>query len=301
MIDISSDLVTRFKESMITENKQPSTIESYSRDAQDFLVYLKSHHIDPLKAPPECLLWYRTYLSSDLIEADNSVRRKVIGVRQFFRFLASQNLVNDSPFDEMPIPNRDDSLDETLTEEEFESILSNISGSKLKRARDIAILNLLSRDGLKANELISLKWSQFVRSQATVAILHIPGDKSRTISLRQDSISSLLEYQKVFSEWKQTLSFEQQSAHIWLFISFKGKDSHIVLPRMTRHGLKFMLSELGEKSKVTHLHSESLRHLAIERLIKEGNRAEDIMRHLGLKQVGNIAKHLARSRTSNED
>jgi hypothetical protein len=67
---------------------------------------------------------------------------------------------------------------------------------------------------------------------------------------------------------------------------------------MTRHGLKFILYELGDKAGLAKLNTEQLRHFAVSYLIAEGRTAEEIMLHLGLRRLGNVAKHLARTATS---
>ena len=62
---------------------------------------------------------------------------------------------------------------------------------------------------------------------------------------------------------------------------------------MTRHGLKFILYEWGEKAGTKHLNTELLRHFAVTHLLREGRSPEEIMQHLGLRRMGNIAKHIA--------
>ncbi len=122
----------------------------------------------------------------------------------------------------------------------------------------------------------------------------MPGVKSRSIFLAPETVESLLVYQKYFKAWYDTRKPSQQALCRWLFVSFKGKDGSLVLPKMTRHGLKFLLYELGERFHVPHMNTENLRHYAIEHLLANGWEAEQIMQHLGLRRLGNIAKHIAR-------
>lgn len=297
MTDIDRLIIQKFREALKASSKQPATVESYSRDAEEFLRYLKSIPLDMLVAPPESLLWFRDYLGQD---AENSIRRKVIGIRQFYRFLASEKLILESPFDEMPIPERDDSLEAPLASKDLDTLISLVSQDNLKSCRDRAILLLLGLEGIKTHELIELQWKDFIVSATGTSVLHIPGDKSRSISLDSETKDSLLDYKHYFEKWRSTLQNQERINFCWIFVSFKGRDGSVVLPKMSRHGLKFMLSELGEKAKIKNLHSESLRHLAIEQLISSGKRPEDIMSHLGLRQLGNIGKHLAKKRVAHD-
>ena len=83
-----------------------------------------------------------------------------------------------------------------------------------------------------------------------------------------------------------------QNPHkIQMFCAFKGRDSALQLPSMTRHGLKFALYEIGDKVGIDKLNSETLRHHAVCYLLEKGKTTAEIMEHLGLKRPGNIAKH----------
>lgn len=289
------EIVTRFSESLRARNRQPSTVESYSRDAQDFLRFLEQSHLSLDMVEPETLLWFRDYLRDSAKERENSVRRKVIGVRQFFRFLAEERTISESPFDMMPLPERDDTLDETLSDARLHMLMDMVADDGLKASRDRALLHLLAFEGLKASEIIDLRWRDWV-SGKKVHTLTVPGLKSRTIELQEETSQSLDDYAAVFQHWLKAQTLDSQARFSWMFVAFKGKELPLVLPRMTRHGLKFMLHELGEKVGLKHLHTETLRHHAICYHLNRGRNPEDVMHHLGLRRLGNIGKHLAQHR-----
>ncbi len=291
------ELVLRFSAALRAKNRQPATVESYSRDAQDFLRFLEHSHLRLDSVEPQTLLWFRDHLRDTAGERENSVRRKVIGVRQFFRFLADEKMILSSPFDMMPIPERDDSLDEGLSDAKLESLFRAIPEQGIKHLRDRAILHLLAFEGLKASEIIDLQWRDLI-SGAKLQTLTVPGLKSRTISLQEDSFAGLAAYARSFTTWLDSLAPGSEERYPWMFIAFKGKDLPLVLPKMTRHGLKFMLHEVGEKSGLKHLHTESLRHHAMCYQLALGRGPEDVMHHLGLRRLGNIGKHLAQHRNS---
>src|SRR4051812_22818012 len=153
--------VNRFAESLRSRGKQPATVESYCRDAQRFLEYLGKYKMQASQVEPETLLAFQDFLRSDCEERDNSVRRTVIGIRQFYRFLSETQAIKGTPFDMVPIPVRDDRLPKGLSPDDVESLLRiALSGRpESKAARDATMVSLLAHEGIKANELISLKWS----------------------------------------------------------------------------------------------------------------------------------------------
>ena len=263
--------------------KSASTVESYTRDARRFHQYLKINRSAGLEANQ--LLAYQDYLRSKN-EKENSIRRSVIGIRQFFRYLTEvRGKSFSSPFDEVPIPTRLESTPHYLTTKNIDSLLElcEQNPNKLKASRDKAIISLLAFEGLKASELIGCEWSDFIQSTAKQASLHIRGDRHRVVSLSAKTSNALIEYRAQC----KNLAPEFRKK---MFISFKGRDAALPLPAMSRHGLKFMLSEIAQQTNLKKLNSELLRYYAISRMNKEGHTTADIMAHLGLKRLGNIAK-----------
>lgn len=292
MTPASDDILKRFAANLRAKDRQAATVESYTRDATEFLRYLDTFNM-PLKAvEPETLLAFRDHLITAK-DRENSVRRKIIGVRQFFRFLAFEKVISDSPFDAMPLPERDESLKIPIIPGQIESALKGMRATNLKSARDIAILRLLAFEGIKAHELIEFQTNDYVHSKDKGS-LFVPGVKSRSIYLALETTEAMGVYREYFEGWLATRKPSQQVPFRFLFVSFKGKDGSLVLPKMTRHGLKFLLYELGERFKIPHINTENLRHYAIEHQLANGWDAEQIMQHLGLRRLGNIGKHIAR-------
>src|SRR4051794_30178935 len=115
--------VEKFAENLRHRGKQPSTVESYCRDAQRFLDYLTYNRLAPTAVEAQTLLSYREHLFENAHEKTNSVRRSIIGVRQFYRFLTEQNHLRETPFEGVPIPERRDVLPATLLRTDIEKII----------------------------------------------------------------------------------------------------------------------------------------------------------------------------------
>ncbi|TWW12796.1 tyrosine recombinase XerD [Planctomyces bekefii] len=287
--------VDRFAESLRSRGKQPATVESYCRDAQRFLDYLGRYKVEPSQVEPETLLAFQEFLRSDCEERDNSVRRTVIGVRQFYRFLSDSQAIRATPFDMVPIPVRDDRLPKGLSPDDVESLLrSALSGRpEIKAARDAALVSLLAHEGIKANELIGLRWTDYLREKDRGS-LRINGSRSRAVPLSAESNELLAAYQDLFAQVKHPVIVGSTEKR--MFIAFKGRDAASPLPVMTRHGLKFILYELGDKTGLRKLNTEQLRHFAVSYLIANGRTPDEIMQFLGLRRIGNIAKHIVKDK-----
>ncbi len=284
---------TDFPENLKSRGKQPSTVESYSRDAGRFVEFMQEKKLRLGKLEPDILLEYENYLRHECEGRTNSVRRSMIGVRQFFRFLVDQKVLRESPFDAVALPARDEGLPDQLDEEDVAMLIEAAAASSppIKAARDRAIITLLAYEGLKASELINLVWTDLMLDDNLAAwgSLSIPGDRGRAIILGPETATALDAYRTLFRDW----SAKRPGIISRMFISFKGRESAVSVPTMTRHGLKFVMYELGEKIGVSSLNSELLRHHAIRYQLSSGKSPEELMGHLGLRRLGNIARHNA--------
>lgn len=280
----SRDLLAEFAKFLQKQGKSKSTVDSYGRDAAGFLEFVETNQIAFNQLLPDTLLEYQEVLQHS--DKENSIRRKVIGTRQFFRFLAVHRKQPDSPFDDIPIPERRDDSPQSISSHQFESILLQLrQKDNLKSTRDAAILCLLGLEGIKATELIELEWRNLILTSKR-ASLSVSGSRARTISLNISTTKALKDYQKI----SKNQSHYKPNQHI--LIAFKGREGRGILEKMTRHGLKFLLYELGDSVKVPKLNTEKLRNHAIGRMLQEGLHAEDVMAHLGLRRLGNINWHI---------
>jgi site-specific recombinase XerD len=313
--------VERFAESLRLRGKQPATVESYCRDAQRFLDFLAECRLAPSQVEPGTLVAFQDRLR-EADERDNSIRRTVIGIRQFYRFLTEARILQSTPFDDVAIPTRDDTLPKGLAPDDVDAVMQvALSGRPdFKAARDAAMVSLLAHEGIKANELISLRWSDFLvgspraedgaepqrMSGATAkddpaalaaaprATLRVAGPRARVVPVSAETTGLLVNFRRHYDSIRHPVIAQAPDKR--LFIAFKGRDAASPLPEMTRHGLKFVIYELGQKAGISKLNTEQLRHYAVSWHLALGRSPEDIMALLGLRRIGNIAKHLARSR-----
>ena len=288
---IDAQTVDRFAENLKSRGKQPATVESYCRDAQRFLDYLGRSKLVAERVEPETLVAYQDYLRHDCEERDNSVRRTVIGIRQFFRFLSEARVLRATPFDVVPIPVRDETLPKALEEDDVDTLITVALAGRpdFKALRDAAIVSVLAHEGIKANELITLTWTDYLEERG-LGSLRIGGGRARNVPLSKESTERLSRYREANQTMRRAETEERAAKHI--FIAFKGRDAASPLPAMTRHGLKFILYELGEKAGLIGLNTEQLRHFAVNFMLGQGRTPEEVMHHLGLRRLGNIAKHV---------
>ncbi len=275
-----------FAEDLKFIGKTRNTVDSYVRDARLFIEFLQPFNIKLHQIDGSHLEHYLKFLSGSKLEKKNSVRRSLIGIRQFFRFLEKKNIISQSAIENIPIPVHDKTGFEKLSDEDLEKIKKGIlqKNSPFIASRNFAILCAIAYEGIKSTELIQLEWSDFIANEKN-ASLKIRGRKERIIALSENSLDALLDYKTYYDQAGIQIKTK-------MFISFQGKNHTKLIPHMTRHGLKFILYEIGQMIEKTHLNAENLRHHAIQYQLTQGKSPEEVRHHLGLFTRGNIQKHL---------
>lgn len=295
MLTVNNLKVSEFRAFMAGQGKQRSTLESYSRDIQNFADFLAETNTSTGDVGPQVLEEYKLWLLNRGSKS-STIRRAVIAIRVFFRWLESSGQLHGNPLEDLPVPAHEQIAAREIPDEKINAMLANtnLSPSSLKAARDRSLVLLLTREGLKASELVALKWSHFLCTGESGRLL-IVGDRSRTIALESETTEALKTFRKIVQTDSRTkVAFAATSP---LFISFKGADARSLIWGITRHGLKFAIYELGESVGIQKLNAEQLRHLAMAHKISLGFSPEMVMNHLGLRRIGNIGKHVGASAT----
>jgi site-specific recombinase XerD len=212
----------------------------------------------------------------------------------FFRWLEDNGDLHGNPFDDAPVPAHENNAAREIAPEKIETMISlaRSGDSALKASRDLVLLLLLSREGLKATEIVKLTWSHFFAAGES-GRLSVPGDRARTIGLEAESTCAVKAYRETLQNDSRTKNDLKQTSPV--FVSFKGADARAVQYGLTRHGLKFAIYELGAAAEIPKLNAEQLRHLAMSHKLSIGYTPDMVMNHLGLRRVGNIGKHMTQT------
>ena len=287
---IDSQKLSDFRTNMSERGRQPATIESYGRDMLNFLKFIESENIDSGAIGLETLEAFKSW-QLERGSKTSSIRRSVIAIRMFFRWLEESDQLHGNPFDEAPVPAHEHSNARDISPERIENMLAlaQSGDSQLKAARDVVLLHLLAKEGLKASEIVKLRWSHFFAIEGS-GRLTILGDRTRTIGLEVATTIAIKSYREILQNDSRTKP--QMTAIAPLFVSFKGADARAVQFGITRHGLKFAIYELGAAAEIPRLNAEQLRHIAMAHKLAIGFTPEMLMNHLGLRRVGNIGKHM---------
>jgi len=133
-----------------------NTIDAYRRDLEKFSAFATERGLE--KAPQVKRADVVDFLASLYLRKldARSVARHLVSLRQFFRFLLSEELIPEDPVVTVESPKFRKSLPQFLSVEEVDRLLAQPDVSSALGLRDKAMIELLYSAGLRVSELCSL-------------------------------------------------------------------------------------------------------------------------------------------------
>ncbi len=268
-------------------NASANTREAYRRDLFDAARFLERKNL-PLAGACEDDL--RTYLRTSKKHSARTQARRLSALRQFFRFLCSENYRKEDPTRLIDAPRTNRSLPKYLSEKEIDTLLKTASrypGDDGLRLR--VMLEMLYAAGLRVSELISLRIPS-IQFDRGMVLVKGKGGKERVIPLGDPAITALQEWLPIR---KKGLG---KSVSPYLFPSpMKQKNAPI-----TRQRLFQLLKQLALAAKIDpkRLSPHVVRHAFATHLIEHGADLRSVQSMLGHADIATtqIYTHVAGNR-----
>lgn len=137
---------------------------------------------------------YLSYCKNDKNNSPSTRARKVVAIRQFFKYLSDNKQILDiNPMKVLDSPKTKKALPKYLTLEQSVDLLKSVDGKH--KERDYAILTLFLNCGLRLSELVALNYND-IKSDNSMRVLG-KGNKERIIYLNSACISAVRNYMNV--------------------------------------------------------------------------------------------------------
>tara|TARA_B100000579_G_scaffold336006_1_gene286800 strand:- start:3505 stop:4440 length:936 start_codon:yes stop_codon:yes gene_type:complete len=168
----------------------PNTIESYLFDLNYFIDFLtnnykiKNLNIIKAKHIKEYIQSLTTYSYNDIVfeKQNSSIGRAISSVKNYFKYLTSNDFINHDPTKDIIIPKKNKKLPTVLTVEEINTILESIKLNKKNNIRDRAIISILYSCGIRVSELISLNLTNLFIDEEIIKVFG-KGKKERIVPI----------------------------------------------------------------------------------------------------------------------
>ena len=255
-----------------------NTLEAYHRDLSDLVGWLERQgHSAPASVDRDLLRGWLDDLPIRGLSAGTVARRRV-AMRQLFRFLVTEGILEDDPTALIRGPRAPRKLPGTLNRADVEALLAAPDQATAIGLRDAAMLELLYATGLRVSELVGLRHESWHDGWLVV---RGKGGKDRLVPYG-DRAGALVQAH---------LSLQQRGGP-WLFLTSRGRP-------MTRQNfwerVKLYAKQAGIRTRVS---PHTLRHAFATHLLEHGADLRAVQAMLGHADISTteIYTHVARAR-----
>ena len=176
------------------KNYSNYTINSYSKDLDNFYVYLNQNNTEIKKVNYKFLRGYLTVLY-DKKYSKKTIARNISTLKSFFKYLKKENIIKSNPMNLIKTPKIDKKLPKFLNYDDLEKILSIPDTTTFLGKRNALILELLYSTGVRVSELVNIKLNDIDLSEEKILILG-KGNKERYVLFGRKAKEKMLDYLK---------------------------------------------------------------------------------------------------------
>lgn len=266
-----------------------ATIEAYGRDLADFARFLTGRGVSAIgEATSLHVLDWLERLTERGLSA-RSQARMLVSLRQLFRFLRAERLVDVNPTEDVELPKFGRKLPVYLTVEEVDRLLAAADRTSDRGARDAAMIEVLYATGLRVSELVSLRLSD-VNFDAGYLVTFGKGRKERVVPLGDAALASLRAYVEG-ARGKTLAKVKPGRAVDAIFVTRLGRP-------MTRQAFWKLLGRYAVGAGIRkRLSPHKLRHSFATHLVERGADLRAVQAMLGHADIGTteIYTHVSRA------
>jgi len=272
----------QFEEHLRSElNSSENTVSSYKIDLIDFARFLENKS--------ECEV-SENDIKRYLKELDHrgfkssTIKRKLIAIRQYFKFLYHEELISSDPSEFIPQPKQVKALPKIVSEDAVSKMLEATKSLGYEDGiRAKLILYLLYGSGLRVSELIALKHNAFIDGHFVRIVGK--GSKERSVPMATKTMELLEQWIEICPD------------SVWIFPS-KNTQKHITRQRVFQI-LKYIAGVAG--LDITKVSPHVLRHAFATHILDHGADLMSVKRMLGHKDIATteIYTHVTQSRLRN--
>jgi integrase/recombinase XerD len=263
-----------------------NSVEAYLRDIDKLADYLAENNLP--QSPAELDL----KMLEDFVEhiakrglAAASQARTISGIKGFYKYLLSENIVEADPATLLELPKLKRTLPDVLSFDEIERLIAQINLSQPEGHRNKAMLETLYSCGLRVSEVVNLKISCLYFEEGFIRVIG-KGDKERLTPIGGEAVKYINIYLQERKKNKITRGFEDV-----VFLNRFGKS-------LSRVMVFLIIKELAQKAQITkRISPHTFRHSFATHLVEGGANLRAVQEMLGHESITTteIYTHLDKS------
>jgi integrase/recombinase XerD len=262
----------------------PATVEAYGSDLARFAHFAAGRTIQPVEAVRSIdILDFLVHLTERKLSARSQARR-LVSLRQFFRFLKAERIAPSDPTEDVDLPRFGRKLPDFLSVDEIDQLLAAPDRRTPRGVRDAAMLETLYATGLRVSELVKLRLRD-LNFDAGYLITFGKGRKERLVPVGESALASVREY----VEQARAAATKARAVDA-LFLTHHGRP-------MTRQGFWKLLGRYATAAGIRkRISPHKLRHSFATHLVERGADLRAVQAMLGHADIGTteIYTHVSR-------
>ncbi len=173
-----------------TRGAAKNTLDAYRRDLLDLAGFLKRRALTLGEAGEGDITAYLATMEKAGL-ARSTAQRRLSAIKQFAKFLFSENVRRDDPTSKIDAPKRARPLPKTIAEDDVSRLLAFARGDETARGvRFRAMLELACGSGLRVSELVGLPLGAAPR-QGRMLFVTGKGGKERVVPMSEEARAAL--------------------------------------------------------------------------------------------------------------
>jgi integrase/recombinase XerD len=251
-----------------------ATVEAYLNDIDKLTQYLETrgHSTPPSSITLADLQDFLKWVGNLGMTA-SSQSRMVSGIRNFFRYCLSEQIINTDPTELIDTPRLKRSLPDVLSYPEIEAMLMAIDHSKPDGQRNRAIVEVMYSCGLRVSELVNLKIGFLYLDAGFIRVIG-KGDKERLVPIGSEAVK----YIKLYMQQRKAQTAKPGDEEV-LFLNRRGG-------KLSRVMIFMIIKDLAMKAGIKKdISPHTLRHSFATHLVEGGADLRAVQEMLGHESI----------------
>ena len=251
-----------WKLALRAERKSPATVKSYAEGVHAYLKWCQT-----TGAPAELTKPNAQAFVADLLDngaAPKTASARLLGLRRFSAWLASEGELADDPLAGIKQPKIDRKVIDALTDEELADLIKACRGKRFTDRRDEAVVRLMAETGLRSGELIAMRLDDVNLGRGLAVVRRGKGGKGRVVPFGPQTGAAIDRYLRVRHTHRLA-----DGDQLWL-----GADNW---RPFSYFGLRHALQRRAELAGIKGFHPHKLRHTAATRWLRAGGSEGGLM------------------------
>lgn len=266
-----------------------NTRDAYVTDVSKLLNALAAADIDPTKATVDDL---RTFMGDlhDLGIMPRSCARILSGIKNFYRYLRLEGIMETDPTELLESPSVGSRLPSVLSLEEIDALIAAMEDTPTGR-RNRAIVETMYGCGLRVSELCTLQISH-IDFRNAVMLIRGKGSKERLVPVNEVALTRIKNYVDTDRNDVPIVSADADT----VFLNSRGR-------HLSRVMIFYILRDAAARAGIrTPLSPHTLRHSFATHLLEGGANLRSIQQMLGHESIATtqIYLHIENSRLRQE-